>query len=46
MYENEDLNEDGNQCMRICISTRVMHLMLDGAYEYESAPGIMTLCDT
>jgi len=33
LYENEDLYEDGD-CMRICIRTRVMRLMLDRAYAY------------
>jgi hypothetical protein len=33
LYENEDLYEDGG-CIRICIRTRVMCLMLDGAYVY------------
>jgi hypothetical protein len=33
LYENENLYEDGG-CVWICIRTRVMRLMLDGAYAY------------
>jgi hypothetical protein len=33
LYENEDLYEDGG-CMRICIRTRVMHLISDRAFAY------------